>query len=337
MLVERPELRQVPVGLLEVVAEDLLVLQRAVAVDDVRPADELLVQLGARPLQQRLVGRVADERVVEPPRLLEAPLGRLRPHELLVSERLQVNDDPLTDRLGRELAHCVGGEDVPDDRGRLDDRALLGSEPVDSRGKQRLDGRRDRHDREVAACVPAPVDELQPLLLDQHGEQLLDEQGIALGGCDHARAHVVVEPGVAEQVVDHALAVTRTERLEHDVRRVRRVRPLGPELEQVGTRVAENEHRCVLDGLPDVLDEIEERRFRPVEVLEHDDERPLARELLEELAGRPEELLHRKLLRREPDHALSPQHIKCIYRYEIVSRNGMLCLDGRKRLQTAID
>jgi hypothetical protein len=35
-------------------------------------------------------------------------------------------------------------------------------------------------------------------------------------------------------------------------------------------------------------------------------------------------------------HALSSQHIKCIYRYEIVSRNGMLCLDGRKRLQTAI-
>ena len=240
--------------------------------------------------------------MVEPPRLLEAPLGRLRPHELLVSERLQVSDDPFTDRLGRELAHRVGGEDVPDDRGRLDDRALLGSEPVDSRGKQRLDGRRDRHDREVAACVPAPVDELQPLLLDQHGEQLLDEQGIALGSGDHARTHVVVEPGVAEQVVDHPLAVTHAERLEHHVRRVRCVRPFGPELEQVGTRVAENEHRCVLDGLPHVLDEIEERRLRPVEILEHDDERTLSRELLEELAGRPEELLHRKLLRREPDH-----------------------------------
>ena len=44
MLVGRSELGEEAVRLLEVVAEDLLVLERAVAVDAVGPFDELLVQ-----------------------------------------------------------------------------------------------------------------------------------------------------------------------------------------------------------------------------------------------------------------------------------------------------
>src|SRR5207248_11309723 len=90
VVVERPQLRQVAVRLLEVVAEDLLVLARAVAVDAVGPADELLVQRRARALEQSLVGRVPDEHVVEAPRILEAALGGLGPHELLAAERVEV-------------------------------------------------------------------------------------------------------------------------------------------------------------------------------------------------------------------------------------------------------
>jgi hypothetical protein len=40
-----------------------------------------------------------------------------------------------------------------------------------------------------------------------------------------------------------------------------------------------------------VLDQVQERRLGPVEILEDDDERPPARKLLEELAHAPEELL----------------------------------------------
>ena len=60
-----PELGEVGVRLLEVVAEDLLVLIGAVAVHLVGPRHEALVQLGAHPLQQPVVGRVADQDVLE--------------------------------------------------------------------------------------------------------------------------------------------------------------------------------------------------------------------------------------------------------------------------------
>ena len=67
LLVERPEFAQVAVRLLEVVAEDLLELERAVAVgvDAVGPAHEVDVQLRARALEQAVVDGVAHQLVVE--------------------------------------------------------------------------------------------------------------------------------------------------------------------------------------------------------------------------------------------------------------------------------
>src|SRR5205814_7434614 len=62
-VVERPELRAVAHGLLQVIAEDLLELRlpAAIAIDRFGPRDEPLVERGARPLQQALIGSVADE------------------------------------------------------------------------------------------------------------------------------------------------------------------------------------------------------------------------------------------------------------------------------------
>ena len=70
MVVQRAELGEVAVRLLEVVAEDLLVLRRAFAVDAVRPLDELLVERRASALEDPVVGGVADEDVVEAKRFL---------------------------------------------------------------------------------------------------------------------------------------------------------------------------------------------------------------------------------------------------------------------------
>ena len=74
VLVERPELGEVLPGLLEVVAEDLLELDAAIAVDAVGPADEPLVKVGAGPLQDPVVGGVADHDVLEAVRALVAVL-----------------------------------------------------------------------------------------------------------------------------------------------------------------------------------------------------------------------------------------------------------------------
>ena len=86
VVVERPEIREVAVRLLEVVAEDLLVLGLAVAVavDALRPGDEALVQGDACPLEDAGVGRVADEQVVEAEGARAAEAGRVLAHEVLL-------------------------------------------------------------------------------------------------------------------------------------------------------------------------------------------------------------------------------------------------------------
>jgi hypothetical protein len=61
--VDGPELDAIAVCLLEVVAEDLLVLARPQARLALQPIGVPFVQLGAEPLGGRLVGRVADEDV----------------------------------------------------------------------------------------------------------------------------------------------------------------------------------------------------------------------------------------------------------------------------------
>ena len=68
--VEPAELGPVAESPLEVVAEELLVLAGPLADGLLEPGGVALVELGARLLRQRLVGRVADEGVAEAERLL---------------------------------------------------------------------------------------------------------------------------------------------------------------------------------------------------------------------------------------------------------------------------
>jgi hypothetical protein len=112
---------------------------------------------------------------------------------------------------------------------------------------------------------------------------------------------------VAEEVLDDEGAGLLVKRLEGDGHCVVGGSPLRPALDEVRARRAEEQERCVLDGLHEVVDEVEERRLGPVDVVEDDDEGSLCGQVLEELPRTPEELLHRKPSRREPDcrrHAL---------------------------------
>jgi hypothetical protein len=76
-------------GLLEVIAEDLLVLARHLSCGRLDPVREPLVQLGPQPLGDAVVGRVTDQDVGEPERILLRELRGLRPDQLLPDEGLQ--------------------------------------------------------------------------------------------------------------------------------------------------------------------------------------------------------------------------------------------------------
>src|SRR5947207_3851576 len=184
MVVERPELGEIPVRLLEVVPKYLLVLQRAVAVDAIRPADELLVKRRSSALQQSVVRRFANEDVVEAVRVFERTLRGVRSHELLAAERGKKIRDLFPDRVRSQLLDSTFREHIARDRGRLDDGALLATERVEARGEQRLDRGWDREVAETVRRAPLSVFQEEQPVVDQHREELLDEERVSLRGFD---------------------------------------------------------------------------------------------------------------------------------------------------------
>ena len=93
------------------------------------------------------------------------------------------------------------------------------------------------------------------------------------------RGHVVV----GKQVLDKALAVVVAERLQQQPRRA--AAEAGPDLEQVPARERHDQDRNAIDGLSQMLDQVEEDRLGPLDVLEDDDRRVLD-------GGRREQLTH---------------------------------------------
>ena len=213
--------------LLEVVPENLLVLDRALAVHVVGPFHEALVERRARSLEDPLVRRVANQDVVEAERLF---LGRSRPvrvDELLVGQRMELGADRGLHALRGQVLDGVPDEDVADHGGGLDDRPLLGLEVVEPRRKQCLDRGRHRHAVDRADGTPAAVLEANDALVDEHGQELLDEERIPLRGLDDPGTHLVLEPGLPEQMARDLPRMIVRERPELDPPGGRRRRPLG--------------------------------------------------------------------------------------------------------------
>ena len=82
LLVDRADLDSVAVTLLQVVAEDLLVLEHPRARRSLEPVGEPLVQVGAERLGRPAVGGVPNEDVLEAKGVLAGELRLGGPHEI---------------------------------------------------------------------------------------------------------------------------------------------------------------------------------------------------------------------------------------------------------------
>jgi hypothetical protein len=275
MLVFRPELDSVSVGLLEVVPEDLA--GRVAAERRLQPIPEALVQVGPEPLRDRIVRGVPDQDVAEAEAVVARKRRPVGPDQLLPDERQQMRVDPRPRLLGKQLDDGASVEQPPFDRRPFDHCSLLGLEPVDPRGEQRLDRRRDL--------------QLAVFALRLHRDELLHEERVPLGGLDNPGLGV---GGKLVQLLDQRLRLFARKRLERDQRRVRPWRrPDRAPLEEVGPSDTEQEQGRVLGERRDVVDQVEQRRLGPVNVVEDDDQRLRARECLEELPKAPRDLLGR--------------------------------------------
>ena len=106
----------------------------------------------------------------------------------------------------------------------------------------------------------------------EHRDHLLDEQRITLGGREDALAQPDLDG--ARELAEEELARVAAERFEQNGCGVQLPSgPAGPAVEQLRARHAQQQDRCVARPVRDVLDQVEEGVFRPVQVVPHDDER----------------------------------------------------------------
>ena len=216
-------------------------------------------------------------------------------------------DEPSGEPATRDLAQ-VGGHTVRSrshhgtramelstlDGAALEDVALGRREPLEARLQHTLDRGRDRERGPVADHHPGVALASQVSLVDQHPDRLLEEEGIPL--CTpHDRSCLGREPGGPHQVLDELIRLLVRQWLDRQ-RHGSRVtpRPCGAFIQQFGPRRTEEDDGVGRGEVGDVLEQIQQRRLRPVHILEDGDERSSSGERLEQPANRPVGLFRRR-------------------------------------------
>ena len=215
--------------------------------------------------------------------------------------------DPRRDLRGRERRHGVLGEDVPDDRCGLDHRPLARRERVEPRREERLD--RGRY-VDLGQLVGEPPRAVRRSTTAPSSTSIRRscsaKSGFPSDAVDDAVEHGGVERPAAEQALDHALRIARR-RAARGRRGVERAPVLQSGISSRSSgRVGQRTSTGASHRLDEVLDQREQRRLGPVDVLDDEDHRPVGGEVREEAPDGPEQLLDRERLdgqaerRREP-------------------------------------
>ena len=138
--------------------------------------------------------------MVEPEGLFTNQVGRGGTDQVTADQLLDQPAGVVPLALGTELADRPQVEDLSDHRGAPEQRALRVIQPIQTRGQQRLDRRRDRDPFEILRRDPTIALSSDHAVVHQHRHRLLGEQWIALGGLDDPRSRGTVD--AADQVVD---------------------------------------------------------------------------------------------------------------------------------------
>ena len=230
------ELHEVAVGLLQVVARDLLELRRTVAVDPVAPLYEALVEGRPCPLEKPLVHAFADEDVVE-----AMQLRRLRLDELLARELLEPPADLRANEVLHELLERFALEVDADNRGRIDHRPLLALEAVEPCSHERVDRRRDPAPRAVRRCA-----RLRPPSRSRPPSIIIESSCSTKSGFPSAASTMRARASSAMSASPRRLPITSALCLSRERRQGEMIefRPCRPQLEHVGPGNAEEQCRA---------------------------------------------------------------------------------------------
>ena len=148
-----------------------------------------------------------------------------------------------------------------------------------------------RISRELVGGLPGAIGRSrQEAVVDEHAEQLLDEQRVALGGGADPGLDRGRQSAATGQGRDQPAGGSGAQRLEEHGRRELAVSPARARIEQLRAGRAEEQDGRVPAAFGDVLEQVEQGRLGPVDVLDDDDQRAHLRDLLEEPADRPGDL-----------------------------------------------
>jgi hypothetical protein len=213
---------------------------------------------------------------------------RARGQQVLAREAEQARVDDRLVGLDEQFAQRRAHEVLPSHRCALEHGTLVLRQAVESRRDERVDRRRDA---------------LQRTALREHRRHLLEVERIALRRLGDVLARGRVERPLQRDLVQQLAGLLVGERLErHAAAGLRQ--PARPRVEQVRPCEAEQQHRRVVRPAGEVLQQVEQRRLRPVDVFDEHDERTLPRELLEQPAHRPEGLTSGRRVRADrTEHA----------------------------------
>ncbi len=210
--------------------------------------------------------------------------------------------------------------DVLDVRGEMLDRALPEHPADDGRAleqglpgrRQVVDAGRDQRLERVRDAIRAAV----RAALDEHADRLLDEERVPLRALQEPlrkrrRQLAGRACELGDELLDEQLALLGGERLELDRRRAHAPStPSRTRIEELRTREADDQERRA-NPVREMLDEVEQRLLRPVDVLEVEDERLDVREALHDLACGPGDLLLAALALERLEHpGREPEHVR---------------------------
>ena len=149
---------------------------------------------------------------------------------------------------------------------------LVGRQPVEPRGEDGLDGRWDLDLLDRPRQLPGAIGQSQDAPVDEHPDELLGEERVAIGEADDALAQRGRQ-AAGEQAIDQRRVSSALERLEDDRRRVGdAAAPRRAPVEELVAREAEDGDRALAPAR-EVLDEVEQALVGPMDVLQDEDQR----------------------------------------------------------------
>ena len=291
--VERSELAQMPVCLLQVPADRLLVLGCPIRLRG-DPVRQPLVQLCARAAQHAAVGGVADQRVVEAQAGLAEKPAAVRLDQLGAAQRLELGVE-LGGIALQQVCDRGAREPAPDDRRALEERALVGAQALDARREQCVDGRRHLEPRELDAGDPAVAVAPQRSVVDEHAHELAHEEGVALARREHAPDQRGGQLLGADRVGGEPRGRARLQPGEHHHlgHYTAWCRQRRAQLAELGARAEQDEERHAARPLHQVLGQVEEQRLGPLHVVDDQHDGPRRGQRREQPPHHEERLLGR--------------------------------------------